>query len=89
MLQSTSEQGTQGGIRMKTYFAKLFERIVFMGMLFGLLWVLFIIADRGSGSSLLGSAHYYFWMVLPLVVFGIVLHAAELLFKRNRNETAE
>jgi hypothetical protein len=89
MALTNQEQAAQGGIRMKTYFAQLFERIVFMGVLFGLLWVLFIIADRGSGSSLLGSAHYYFWMVLPLVVFGIVLHAAELLFKRDRNGTAE
>ncbi|KIL40527.1 hypothetical protein SD70_13305 [Gordoniibacillus kamchatkensis] len=74
---------------MKTYFVRLFERIVFLGFTFGLLWVLFILADRGSGSSLLGSAKYYFWMVLPLVVFGIIYHAAELLFKRGGNEAAE
>lgn len=74
---------------MKTYFIRLFERIVFMGFMFGLLWVLFIMADRSGGTPLLSSAKYYFWMVLPLVVFGIIFHAAELFVKRNRNEAAE
>jgi hypothetical protein len=69
---------------MKTYFVQLFERIVFMGVLFGMLWVLFILGDSGSGSSLLSRAHYYFWMVLPLVVFGILFHACALLVRSRR-----
>jgi hypothetical protein len=72
---------------MKVYFVQLFERIVFMGVLFGMLWALFIFGDSGSGSSLLSRAHYYFWMVLPLVVFGILYHACAV-YVRSRREGA-
>jgi hypothetical protein len=71
---------------MKDYFSRLFGRIVFLGVLFGMLWVLFIIGDSGSNSSLLSRAHYYFWMVLPLVVFGIAFNAIGLAFKRGKPE---
>lgn len=69
---------------MRNYIERLLGKIVFMGVLFGILWILFILADSGNGSSLLSRAHYYFWMVLPLVVFGIVFNAIGLAVKREK-----
>jgi glucan phosphoethanolaminetransferase (alkaline phosphatase superfamily) len=59
-----------GGIQMlKRFITVMLEKIVFIGLLFALLSLLLIISDT---SPLLFSIRFYFWSVIPLVIFSLI-----------------
>jgi hypothetical protein len=73
---------------MKRMFEQFMELIAFLGCLFGFMWLLLIIGDSGNGT-LLSRAYYYFWLELPLVVFGILTGAAEIVIKNRKSHQAD
>jgi hypothetical protein len=52
--------------------------VVFLGLLFGLLYFLLIVADRGP---IFTNMKFFFWTLLPLVIFALLFGLVESVRK--------
>jgi hypothetical protein len=57
---------------------EMFDLLLFLGLLFGLLYFMLIAADT---ESFMKSARYYFWVVAPLCGFGVIFGTVQAVTK--------
>lgn len=62
----------------RRFVQEMTEFVFFLGSIFGLFYALLIVA---SPEPLFASMKYYFWMLLPLVFFGLLFGLAETFRK--------